>query len=92
VRSRGLGGGWLLACAFAFDPRGKMDDADRKPKRLGVLGGSGGGVSSDSVLPVLWVLVEPNARFMYFWRINLSMAPSASSVSTGIDGLLFWGL
>lgn len=71
-----------------------MDDADLKlePNLLNVLGGRGGGVSSDSVLPVLGRRVEAKGLFMYFARINRSMAVSASSASIGTGGLLFCGL
>jgi hypothetical protein len=69
-----------------------MDAADRKPTRLGVLGGRGGGVSSDSVLPVLCRLPVLKVRFMYFCRMYRSMAPSISSASTGSCTFLFWGL
>ena len=53
-KSRGEGRGRVAASLFALDDRGNIDEADLKPNLLGVLGGRGGGVSSDSVLPVLW--------------------------------------
>jgi hypothetical protein len=81
------------ACSFfALDPSGKMEEADLKPNLLKVLGGSGGGVSSDSVLPVLCLFVEAKGLFMYFARMKRSMAVSASSASIGTGALLFWGL
>ena len=69
-----------------------MDDAERMFRRPGVLGGSGGGMSSDPELPVLrWrlVLVDlEKAELIYFWRMKRSMAESASSASMGTGG--FW--
>lgn len=71
-----------------------MEDADLKlePNLLNVFGGSGGGVSSDSVLPVLCLLVEARGLFIYLARINRSIAVSASSASIGTGGRLFVGL
>lgn len=80
------------ASRFAFDDRGKIDEADLKPNRLPVLGGKGGGWSSEFVLPVfcrVCVLIE---RSWYFCRMNLSMAVSTSSASKGMGGLAFVGL
>ncbi len=111
-RGRGDVGGWEpskwplpLLCfvlreappSRCFDREsGKMDVADRRPKRLGVFGGIGGGISSDSELPVSCRTGagadEENALLMYFWRMKRSMAESASSTSTGTGGLCACGL
>jgi hypothetical protein len=74
-----------------------MDEADRNPNLLPVFGGSGGGVSSDSVLPVVPVSCRtgacarppPKLLSWYFCLINRSMAESASSASNGMAGFAF---
>ncbi len=69
-----------------------MDDADLKPNLLPVFGGSGGGLSSEFVLPVLFRAGPSNTLSWYFFRMNLSIAESASSASNGIGGLVLLGL
>jgi len=85
----GDGGGRDACSRLALDESGNL-----KPNLLGVLGGRGGGVSSDSVLPVVCdgVALGVDVLLAYFKRINRSMAESASSASTGTGGFLFWGL
>lgn len=100
-----LGGDGDLACADSkscraaslrdLDDNGNMEDADRKPNRLPVFGGRGGGWSSvePELLPVSLDFIGVGAAFeVYFCRINLSIAESASSASNGIGGLVFVGL
>jgi hypothetical protein len=79
-------------CAAArrfFEESGKMEDADLKPNLLPVLGGRGGGWSSEFVLPVLFRSGALTVLSIYFCRINLSIAESASSTSNGIGGFAF---
>lgn len=66
-----------------------MEDADLKPNLLPVFGGSGGGWSSEFVLPVLCLVGGFAALSTYFCRMNLSIAESASSASKGTGGLVF---
>jgi hypothetical protein len=81
------------ASRFALDDKGNIDEADLKPNLLlPVLGGRGGGWSSELVLPVFCRVCVLIARSWYFCRMNLSIAESTSSASKGIAGLLFWGL
>lgn len=89
---RGPGEADLPVSCFFFEPSGKMEEADLKPNRLPVFGGSGGGVSSDEVLPVLCFLAPARDRCIYFERMNLSIAGSTSSASTGMGGFLLSGL
>lgn len=63
---RGPGEADLPVSCFFLEPSGNMDDADLRPNRLPVFGGSGGGVSSEEVLPVLCFLAPGRARCMYF--------------------------
>ena len=77
------------ASRFALDDKGKIDEADLKPNRLPVLGGSGGGWSSEFVLPVLCRVGALMVRSWYFCRMNLSIAASTSSASKGIGGFAF---
>lgn len=77
------------ASRFALDDNGKIDEADRKPNRLPVLGGRGGGWSSEFVLPVFCLVCALIVRSWYFCRMNLSIAASTSSASKGIGGLVF---
>ncbi len=69
-----------------------MDDADLKPNLLPVFGGSGGGLSSEFVLPVLFRAGPFRTLSWYLFLINLSIAESASSTSNGIGGLVLLGL
>lgn len=97
VRSYGLSGSGRAAAASlrAFEESGKMEDADLRLNLLPVFGGSGGGWSSELVLPVFWRDCPCANGFLlsaYFCRINRSIAESASSASIGIGGLVFLGL
>lgn len=71
------------------DESGNMEEADLKPNLLPVLGGKGGGWSSEFVLPVSCLAAALSA---YLLRMNLSMAESASSASIGTGGRLLVGL
>jgi hypothetical protein len=81
--------GRAAASRRAFDDSGKIDEADLNPNLLPVLGGSGGGWSSEFVLPVFCRLCVLTAGSWYFCRMNLSIAESASSASNGIAGFAF---
>lgn len=67
-----------------------------KPKRPVGFGGSGGGLSSELVLPVFCrVLGRESVMYIlcsYFCRMYLSMALSTSSISMGICGFTLRGL
>lgn len=67
-----------------------------KPKRPVGLGGNGGGLSSELVLPVFCCPARRTlfiyTRCSYFWRMYRSMALSTSSMSIGIWGLTLRGL
>lgn len=95
-------GGVNLLCFWC---RVKVALAERKlmPNFLLGFGGSGGGWSSCELVlrvAVYWglcrvgciPLAEEKALSSYFWRINLSIAPSASSMSMGMSGWTFRGL
>jgi hypothetical protein len=80
-----------LASFFDLEDKGKMDEADLNPNLVEFLGGNGGGVPS----PICGDLDFPvplTVLFIYFCRINRSIAESASSTSTGTGGLLCSGL
>lgn len=71
-----------------------------KPNFLPGLGGSGGGSSFQEPVPVLPVFCRTagiaavpsdNVRSSYFWRMNLSIAESTISASTGMSALRFLG-
>jgi hypothetical protein len=71
-----------------------------KPNFLPGLGGRGGGSSFQEPVPVLPVFCRTagmpgapsdNVRNSYFCRINLSMAESTMSASTGMSALTFFG-
>jgi hypothetical protein len=66
------------------------------PKRPLGLGGNGGGLSSELVLPVFCrVPGRESLRYIlcsYFALMYRSMAPSTSSISMGICGLMLRGL
>lgn len=80
----------ISASRFDFEDRGNMEDADLKPNLCPVFfGGSGGGWSSEFVLPVLFRACAVTALSWYFCLINLSMAESASSTSIGMGGRAF---
>lgn len=89
-----LGSGTCLAAAsfLAFEESGKIELADRKPNLLPVLGGKGGGLSSEFVLPVSCLFGALIDLSWYFCLMNLSIAISASSASTGMGGFAFCGL
>jgi hypothetical protein len=78
---------------------GKVDEAARNPNPnffVG-LGGSGGGRSStELVLPVFCLVPGLESvlktRCSYFCRMYRSIAPSTSSTSIGIEGLMLRGL
>jgi hypothetical protein len=76
----------------ALEDNGKIDEADLKPNLLPGFGGSGGGWSSEFVLPVFCRACALIALSWYFCLINLSIAESASSASNGTGGLVFSGL
>lgn len=75
-----------------------MELVERRPKPnfFPGLGGKGGRCpSSEDVLPALCLAgcaPDMNALCSYFCRMNLSITPSASSTSIGIEGLTFFGL
>lgn len=90
-RSRETGRG-AAASRFALEDNGKIEDADLNPNLIPVLGGRGGGWSSEFVLPVCCCVCALGVRSWYFCLINLSIAESASSASKGMGGLAFCGL
>lgn len=95
----GLVGGLNVPCL------GTVEDADRrlgKKNLLFGLGGSAGGSPPELVLPVCCrepglvalELCDPPWYVLcsYFWRMNRSIAPSTSSMSTGMAGCTPLGL
>ena len=96
VERSGEGGGESISCRES----GSAEDADLKPRlyRFPVLGGSGGGCSSElrglaiSWRIGFWTVSPERVRLSYFCRMYRSIAASISSTSSGTDGLTFFGL
>lgn len=95
-----LDGLFVLGGDGSRDPlEGRAEDVERRPIPaflVGLGGGGGGRSSAELVLPVFCLVPTPEPAMYilcsYFCLIYLSIAPSISSTSIGMEGFTFLGL